>query len=559
MIGIWRFAGRCVPRSTRRCSTLYGIDKDDVDYIMETFPIVKRKDIVVHGVYRTKRLVVEIYDAMLRLNAPACRTTHRSVWLNWELVGEVCDGGGMSQPDNASFGRSGAPMVERIGRRLIDVGLVRGDSLLTPGRQVWTVENLDELKRRFVDRPDSGTDDFFAKLDQQLADVSLGAIQLFAELFILNLLPLFDYRGATKIERIERVLAKCSTPVEIPDDIREALYGRVFRGGRAFMNRRWAQISFLIEFTRYFRSRPEGERHEALNNPLAFREAVRSAPGPREPAQRQSLLYLAFPAYFLPIVNGDHRRAIRDGLAEQYLDRAPGDVDEDLNEINENVVAEQGAPVDYYLSPWKKRWQPSKDVVQEAAPTDQVRHAWKVHGSKVKGQDMLPIWRTKGTASLAASLLRPVEPDLTHDELKAYVEEDYRSSGYAARQEKLDDFYAFLARIHVGDLIVTLSQQKVYFGTVTGEARFIKSSDGRSNLRRAVQWQPHSVPPSRGRRQRQAGAVSPRILLRGLLRGLPARAHRSRAGGVRPQARSATQASRPGAGEPRRGLRPHHR
>ena len=43
---------------------LYGVERDDVDYIMETFPIVKRKDIAKHGEYRTKRLILEIYDAM---------------------------------------------------------------------------------------------------------------------------------------------------------------------------------------------------------------------------------------------------------------------------------------------------------------------------------------------------------------------------------------------------------------------------------------------------------------------------------------------------------------
>lgn len=43
---------------------LYGIERDDVDYIMETFPIVKRKDIAAQGEYRTKRLILEIYDAM---------------------------------------------------------------------------------------------------------------------------------------------------------------------------------------------------------------------------------------------------------------------------------------------------------------------------------------------------------------------------------------------------------------------------------------------------------------------------------------------------------------
>jgi hypothetical protein len=42
----------------------YAIERDDVDYIMETFPIVKRKDIAAHGEFRTKRLILETYDAM---------------------------------------------------------------------------------------------------------------------------------------------------------------------------------------------------------------------------------------------------------------------------------------------------------------------------------------------------------------------------------------------------------------------------------------------------------------------------------------------------------------
>jgi hypothetical protein len=49
---------------------LYGIARDDVDYIMETFPIVRRNDERAHGEYRTKRLILEIYDAM----AEAART-----------------------------------------------------------------------------------------------------------------------------------------------------------------------------------------------------------------------------------------------------------------------------------------------------------------------------------------------------------------------------------------------------------------------------------------------------------------------------------------------------
>jgi len=45
---------------------LYSIERDDVDYIMETFPIVKRKDVKAHGNYRTKLQILEIYDQMQR-------------------------------------------------------------------------------------------------------------------------------------------------------------------------------------------------------------------------------------------------------------------------------------------------------------------------------------------------------------------------------------------------------------------------------------------------------------------------------------------------------------
>jgi hypothetical protein len=43
---------------------LYGINRDDVDYIMDTFPIVKRKDVAKYGSYRTKERILAIYDEM---------------------------------------------------------------------------------------------------------------------------------------------------------------------------------------------------------------------------------------------------------------------------------------------------------------------------------------------------------------------------------------------------------------------------------------------------------------------------------------------------------------
>ncbi|MCL4733112.1 DUF559 domain-containing protein [Patescibacteria group bacterium] len=68
---------------------LYGIARDDVDYIMETFPIVKRKDIAAtatddfEGEYVTKRVILEMYDQMaaLGVHEDADRIADFETWL----------------------------------------------------------------------------------------------------------------------------------------------------------------------------------------------------------------------------------------------------------------------------------------------------------------------------------------------------------------------------------------------------------------------------------------------------------------------------------------------
>lgn len=41
---------------------LYGLEKAEMDYILETFPIIKRKDIDKYGSYRTKETILQLYD-----------------------------------------------------------------------------------------------------------------------------------------------------------------------------------------------------------------------------------------------------------------------------------------------------------------------------------------------------------------------------------------------------------------------------------------------------------------------------------------------------------------
>ena len=49
-----------------REAPLYELERSDIDRILETFDVLKRKDVRNHGDYRTKLQILEIYDAMER-------------------------------------------------------------------------------------------------------------------------------------------------------------------------------------------------------------------------------------------------------------------------------------------------------------------------------------------------------------------------------------------------------------------------------------------------------------------------------------------------------------
>ena len=58
------------PEQLNELKKYFPTPRDAVKYIMETFPIVKRKDEKAYGRYRTKETILEIYDEM----AEAIRT-----------------------------------------------------------------------------------------------------------------------------------------------------------------------------------------------------------------------------------------------------------------------------------------------------------------------------------------------------------------------------------------------------------------------------------------------------------------------------------------------------
>lgn len=118
--------------------------------------------------------------------------------------------------------------------------------------------------------------------------------------------------------------------------------------------------------------------------------------------------------------------------------------------------------------------------------------AWRIRGSNVSGVNLVQrLWLAEGLVTVAASRLRQgVEGSPDRDLLRTLVEEDYESAAtYNQKQELVETLHVFLTRMKPDDTVCTLSDGRLYVGKVRGTPEQIVSEDGRSNLRRAVDWQ----------------------------------------------------------------------
>lgn len=76
--------------------------------------------------------------------------------------------------------------IYSVAGQFVDSALRRDDSLFTPGAPIWSLAVLEDLHRRFVERPDDSSDSFEAKLSRQLADAPPATIQLMAEIVYVS-------------------------------------------------------------------------------------------------------------------------------------------------------------------------------------------------------------------------------------------------------------------------------------------------------------------------------------------------------------------------------------
>ncbi len=262
---------------------------------------------------------------------------------------------------------NGVEKVYAAASAWVDRALRADDSLFTPGKAIWTIENIREARKRFVDNPDESRDPFSVKLERQLRDSPPEVYQVVAEALYFYFLIVATKDSGDEVQAIDTILGWSSSPVAIGQQFVDGLTPGIANPGVFFHTGRPYQVGFLIEFIEYWKEQTQSEREPLLTNPWAFKNFVFDIDfrselmkgRPRAPrTQREALLHLVFPDTFEAIVNSDHKSLIANAQSfAQFLTEDTEDIDHKLRQIRRGLEAEgKGGNHLFYAGSIRSQW-----------------------------------------------------------------------------------------------------------------------------------------------------------------------------------------------------------
>ena len=263
----------------------------------------------------------------------------------------------------------------------VERALKADDSLFDPGKPIWTAAGLQQLRERFLDRPDFGTGGFYDKLRQQLEDSPPEVYQLMAEVLYAQFLVVWHtgMGAVAKQQQVEQVLGWAAPARTIPDHLIEGLAPGIARSMTFTLHRPY-HVAFIIEFVEQWKGLPGRERERYLQDPWAFKEFASGLSfrgqllrdQPNTPgAQREALLHLVHPDHFEGTVSVQQKETIAGASAfTKFLTEPATDVDARLAQIRRGLEEELGGDFDFYDQDVggvniRARWDPEEDPWNE--------------------------------------------------------------------------------------------------------------------------------------------------------------------------------------------------
>lgn len=239
----------------------------------------------------------------------------------------------------------------------VEQSLQAGESVFSPGRDVWSAETVERLHTVWTTSEKIEGKNFLENVALQLVDENDDVILLMAEIVALQILPISTAIGhAKKTAKVEAVLALMQHRVSIPTLFDEAFGGGAFHPGSGMLTNVNHAVTILINLAKAWVELDVDEQELILANPLRWRGFVLGLDGEGFPTQRWSLLYLLHPGFFGPIVSADHRRRVREAFVGEIGGGFSDDADVDLQRIAIALQVKRQKPIDFYKTSLREQW-----------------------------------------------------------------------------------------------------------------------------------------------------------------------------------------------------------
>ncbi len=230
-----------------------------------------------------------------------------------------------------------------------------GDRSLFDGRALDTRRAAEELLNNVVRQPEVGAGSFVSKLQGQLEAVGEDAVQVAAELIYVHCLIASTeaLNPRTKAQYVNSIVGFRSTgTTPIPEELSAALEAGVAHPGQAFNNYRWKMLNYLVDVYARFKRLEPADRSQTVAGYDAFHAFLQQVDDQTVWSQRYALEHLLFPDDVPPVLSRDHRIKIVKALGTEG-----GTLRDVTGELEPNVRYGEATGVNFYLTPYKERWQ----------------------------------------------------------------------------------------------------------------------------------------------------------------------------------------------------------
>jgi 5-methylcytosine-specific restriction protein B len=230
-------------------------------------------------------------------------------------------------------------------------------SLLFENASVWTAANLDRLREKFIDAPDSSQGSFREKFEAQLKGESQAVKRLAAEALAVYFLFPSNVGSLKKRELVGEVLKWCGDTLPNEHAVIRSFSAGIGSGGQGYSTRRPAELAFLIWMAIKWKQLDASKAKELISDAWKFEEFIDEIEDADSRQIRHMLLHLLFPDYFERIASSDHKRRVSlvfGGLAQNSM---PEGTDRRLHEIRQELTKLlPDTSLDFYSAPLREAW-----------------------------------------------------------------------------------------------------------------------------------------------------------------------------------------------------------